>query len=205
MSNPVSAASYLGRAQALRKLKDKASLIYAALELRCGIEARLQEHASLAPGISKAQADEWEIKKLSRTIDAAFGLGDSMLLVFVTMGDGRSCQFMYAPVSSRLQEIGKRCGDYLHALDPGRVVTGVFWTELGAMLKEGCGLLELACSSEILRPTLDKGLHFSMPPDDLRVGIVQDLVAGKPGKYSTVKLTPIGPLTYYEPEEGNEV
>ena len=89
--------------------------------VRCGIEARLQEHAAVAKGISKQQAGHWEIKKLGRTIDEAFGLGDSMLIVFINMEDGRQGQFMYAPVSSRLQGIGKRCGDYLHALQPERV------------------------------------------------------------------------------------
>ncbi len=118
VSNPVSASSYLARAKELLATKDKASLFYAALELRCGIEARMQEHLSVAHGITKAQAEQWEIKKLGRSIDTAFGLGDSMLIVFLNMVDGRSCQFIYVPVSNRLQEIGKRCGDYLHALPP---------------------------------------------------------------------------------------
>lgn len=153
MSSPVAAVSYLARAQALCKSDEKASLIYAALELRCGVEARLQAHASVATGVSKRQANEWEIKKLARTLEQAFGLGDSMLLVLLTMEDGRACQFIYAPVSSRLQEIGKRCGDYLHALPPERVASPGFWAELRSMLTEGCGLLQLACCSEILRPT----------------------------------------------------
>src|ERR1700752_436165 len=102
MNNPVSAASYLARAHALRKSGEKASLIYAALELRCGVEARLRAHASVAPGVSKREAERWEVKNLARTLDRAFGLGDSMLLVFLTMEDGRTCQFIYAPVNSRL-------------------------------------------------------------------------------------------------------
>ena len=201
MSSPVSAVSYLSRAQALRKSGEKASLIYAALELRCGVEARLQAHASVAKGISKRQAEQWEIKKLARTLDQAFGLGDSMLLVFLSMEDGRACQFIYAPVSSRLQEIAKRCGDYLHALPPERVASREFWSELRSMLTEGCGLLELACSSEILRPTVEGGLHFELQPDDPRVSIVQAIQAGASGKFSIATLTPAGPLTYYPANE----
>ena len=199
MSTSVAAASYLARAEALRKAADSASLIYSALELRCGIEARLQEHAAVAKGISKQQAGHWEIKKLGRTIDEAFGLGDSMLLVFINMEDGRQGQFMYAPVSSRLQGIGKRCGDYLHALQPERVAVASFWEELQALLSEGCSLLELACNSEVMRPTVADGLHFVLQPGDPRASLVQDLLSGAPGKMSTATLTPVGPITYYPP------
>jgi hypothetical protein len=201
MSSPVSTASYLARAQALRKADDKASLFYAALELRCGIEARLQEHATVAAGVSKREAEHWEIKSLGRTIEKAFGLGDSMLVVLLQMDDGRMGQFLYAPVSARLQEIGKRCGDYLHAIRPERVDVPAFWTELRSVLKEGCGLLELACASEVLRPTTHTGLHFTLAPEDPRVRIVQDYLAGLPGKLSTVKITPTGPITYYPANE----
>lgn len=201
MDTSVNAVSYLSRAKLLQQSGEKATLIYAALELRCGIEARLKEHTSVAIGVSKTQTQEWEIKKLARTLNQAFGLGDSMLIVFLAMEDGRNCQFMCAPVNSQLQEIGKRCGGYLHAIKPERVSSAEFWRELKAMVMEGCGLLELACFSEILRPTIDEGLHFQLLPGDQRVSIVQDLQAGKPGKFSTVKLTPAGPMTYYPASE----
>ena len=137
--------------------------------MRCGVEARLQEHASTAVGVSKNQATQWEITKLAKTVDAAFGLGDSFMFVFLNMEDGRECTFLYAPVSRRLQAIAKRCGDYLHAIPHERVESPNFWTELSAMLQEGCSLLEVACRSEILRPTVEHGLHFSLASDDLRV------------------------------------
>ena len=197
MNSPVFAASYLARAQALYKTNDKASLNYAALELRCGVEARLQAHAAVAHGISKTQAEHWEIKKLSRTLDEAFGLGDSLLIVLVTMNDGRACQFMYAPVSTRLQEIAKRCGDYLRAIHPDRVDKTEFWTKLRSMVEEGCHLLNLACSSEILRPTVDTGIHFQLAPEDHRVSIVRDFLAGVACEFSTVKITPTSPFTIY--------
>lgn len=184
------------RAQALRRNGERASLIYAALELRCGIEARLQQHASVAIGLSKNQADCWEIKKLGRTIESAFGLGDTMLLVFLKMGDGRTCQFMYVPVSERLREIGKRCGDYLHAMKSDRVNSEDFWRDLRSMVTEGCGLLEMACSSEILRPTPDAGLHFHLERGDPRYGMVEELMAGAPGVFTAVTITPTSPVLY---------
>ena len=201
MDSPVSAISYLARAKALFKSEDKASLVYSALELRCGVEARLQEHASVAIGVSKNQATQWEIKKLSKTIETAFGLGDSFLIVQLQMEDGRACGFFYAPVNSRLQEIAMRFGDYLHAVPHDRVQDSRFWSELRTMLEEGCPLLELACSSELLRPSIEHGLHFVLPPSDPRIAIVQDFQNGAPGTFSTATITPTGPMTFYPPDE----
>ncbi len=201
MESPVSAISYLERSKHLCKSTDKASLVYAALELRCGVEARLQEHASTAVGISKSQATQWEITKLAKTIDSAFGLGDSFMFVFLNMEDGRECTFLYAPVSKRLQAIAKRCGDYLHVIPHERVQNPSFWAELSTMLKEGCSLLEVACRSEVLRPTFEHGLHFSLSPDDLRIELIKDLQAGAKGEFHTAHITPIGPVTIYPPEQ----
>lgn len=197
MDSPVSAVSYLARAKQLLTSAEKANLIYAALELRCGVEARLKEHASVAVGVSKAQLGQYEIRKLSKTVYEAFGLGDTFLLVLLQLVDGRVGQFTYAPVSSQLQDIAARLGDYLHAVPHERVVADGFWTELRSMLTEGCGLLELACSSELLRPTFEHGLHFCLPPGDPRIEIVRDYQAGVQGTFRTATIEPIGRMTYY--------
>lgn len=200
MDNPVSAISYLARAKHLITSEDRASLIYAALELRCGVEARLQEHALTAVGISKGQATQWEITKLAKTIDGAFGLGDSFMFLFLHMEDGRECTFLYAPVSKRLQSLAKRCGDYLHAIALERIQNPGFWAELRNILNEGCSLLEVSCRSEILRPTFEHGLHFSLAPDDPRIEVIKDIQAGANGTFTTAEITPTGPVSVYLPE-----
>jgi hypothetical protein len=201
MNSPVSAVSYLGRAKHLLQGGDKAKLIYAALELRCGVEARLKEHATLAVGVSKAQLAHYEIKKLSKTVHEAFGLGDTFLFVFLQLADGRVGRFTYLPVTSQLQSIAARLGDYLHAVPHERAMSEHFWAELRSMLTEGCGLLELACSSELLRPTLEHGLHFCLPADDPRTKIVTDYIGGMEGTFKTVTFTPAGRMTYYAGDE----
>lgn len=204
MDSPVSAISYLARAKELCKSQDKANLIYAALELRCGVEARLKEHASVAVGVSKRQANHYEIAKLSTTIENAFGLGDSMLIIFLQMEDGRECQFLYLPVNSQLQDIAKRLGAYLHSVPHQSTLDPGFWSDLKTMLAEGCGLLEFACQSELLRPTFDHGLHFCLPPDDPRIPILQDLKKGAKGAFTTATITPAGRLTYYPGNAGQQ-
>jgi hypothetical protein len=201
MDSPVSAVSYLARAKQLLKSADKASLMYAALELRCGVEARLKEHAAVAVGISKTQMGHYEIRKLSKTVQEAFGLGDRFLLVFLQLVDGRIGQFTYAPVTTQLQNIAARLGEYLHAVPHEKAVAVGFWTELQSMLTEGCGLLELACSSEVLRPTFNHGLHFCLSPGDPRIEIVMDYQRGVQGSFRTVIIEPIGRMTYYPGDE----
>lgn len=201
MTSPVTAISYLTRAQALELTGDEASLIYAALELRCGVEARLREHAAVAVGVSKKDARRYEIGKLGRTVENAFGLHDELILLFVTMEDGRACEFLYAPVTRRLQDIAKCCGDYLHAMQPERLSKPDFWPHLRGLVREGCNLLQLACGSEILRPVAEQGFHFALRPDDPRIQIIQDLRAGVPGTFSVATLAPAGPMTFYPADD----
>lgn len=201
MDSPVSAISHLGRAKQLLKTGDKANLFYAALELRCGVEARLKEHAAVAVGVSKSQLAEYQIRKLSKTVRDAFGLGDTFLLVFLELADGRIGQFLYAPVTTQLQAIASRLGDYLHALPHDRVAAADFWTELRSQLTEGCGLLELACTSELLRPSFEQGLHFCLPHDDPRSALITDYINGVQGTFRTVTFTPTGRITLYPGDE----
>jgi hypothetical protein len=200
-ASPVSAVSYLARAKELLKSDEEANLIYAALELRCGVEARLKEHAAVAIGVTKTQLGHYEIRKLSKTVHEAFGLGDTFLLVFLQLDDGRVGQFTYAPVTTQLQDIASRLGDYLHAVPHERVVAKGFWTELRSMLTEACGLLDLACSSEVLRPAFEHGLHICLPPGDPRTKIVTDYNAGVQGTFKTFTIEPIGRMTYYPGDE----
>lgn len=192
---------YLERTERLRKQEDTASLMYAALELRCGIEARLKEYATNVIGISKTQAREWEITKLGRTLESSYGLGDAMLLIFITLSSGQTGQFLYAPVSAQLRKIGKMAGDYLHVPQPDAASKGEYWNRLSSMLHEGCGLLRLACSGEVLRPSFGDGLHIALETNDPRVQLVQDLQNGAEAQFSVVNITPAGPITYYPADE----
>lgn len=190
------AADHLARAETLRKERDSASLTYAALELRLGIEARLKEYVDLVVGVSESVKSRWEIAKLGKTLESKYGLADGMQIIFVTLNEQR-VQFMYVPVSTRLQQIGGLLGGYLHwkPLEPG--VESRYWDELASLLHEGCGLLQLACAGEVLRPSFSDGLHFILDAADPRVPIVKALCDGAPAKFEVFQITPVGPITYY--------
>lgn len=197
---PSRSIDYLARAERLRKKEEAESLMYAALELRCGVEARMREYTNHAIGISRAKAQEWEIKKLGRTLETVYGTGDTMLVIRISLSSGLAGQFIYAPVSSRLQEIAKKIGAFLHAggMDFDSVEQ---WSELRAILHEGCGLLQLCCAGEVLRPSFSDGLHFALAPGDPRVQLVREIQNGAEPTISIVNITPAGPISYYPVSE----
>ena len=198
MNYPLRSIDYLERADAQRKLTSVANLRYAALELRCGIEARLKEYASHAVGITKSQAREWEITKLGKTLDTAFGTGDTIFIIIIDLESGLSGQFIYAPVTSRLQEIGKRLGFYLHAQSADTYNEEEYLTHLKSLLHEGCGLLRLACSGEVLRPTIQHGLQLVLDADDPRIKIVEAIQAGERKRIQILNIDPVGAMTFYD-------
>lgn len=86
-----SSTDYLDRMKALLDEGSEASLIYAALELRCGVEARLREYIETIGHIPKAQKKEWAVAKLGRSIETAYRSGDKIMIFTITFPeDGRS-------------------------------------------------------------------------------------------------------------------
>ena len=47
---------------------DTQYLFYAAFEIRCGIEARMQEYLDVQEHVSKGVKKEWNLTKLSNSI-----------------------------------------------------------------------------------------------------------------------------------------
>lgn len=170
-------------------------MLYAALELRLGIEARLAEYAAHVIGISKKQAKEWEIKKLGKTLNEAYGLGEKMLVIIMRLSDGSEAQFIYAPVSLRLQDIGKRLGVFLHAQRLTAAFGASDQKELRNLLHEGCGLLRLACAGEVLRPSIGDGILVALEEDDPRSEVIKNYQRGIEAEFHVFDITPAGPVT----------
>lgn len=196
------ASDHLSRAEGLRKVDDPVSLTYAALELRLGIEAKLKEYVANAIGLSKTQSKEWEIKKLGRTLAEKYGLGHEVIQLIFVKANGQHATFMHAPVSTRLQDIGKKCGNYLHWKEVVTTVEEAHWQELREIVHEGCGLLQLSCASEVLRPSFSDGLHFTLKIGDPRVPLVQALSEGIAAEFEVFDFNPAGTITYKPAETG---
>jgi hypothetical protein len=103
MAYSLAVSAYLERIEGLLKDKTEANLLYAALELRCGVEARMKEYLDPLDHIPKSQKKEWAIPKLGLSIENAFRTGDKIML-FTVRSRKQNAEYtlMYTPVSSRL-------------------------------------------------------------------------------------------------------
>jgi hypothetical protein len=203
MAYSVASADYVDRIKVLVDEDTPASLIYAALELRCGVEARLREYIETIDHIPKAQKKEWAVAKLGRSIESAYRTGDKiMIFTIIFPEDGAQLRLTYTPVSKRLQDIAKRLGDYLHAPRPSEIENPAWWQQLRDLLKEAYPLLMLACSGELIglplihRPTNRLNVHVLLSGDDARSVLLPRITQGAEHTLRVEYIEPI-PGSFY--------
>lgn len=206
MTYPVASTDYVDRMKALLDEGAPASLIYAALELRCGVEARLREYIETIDHIPKAQKKEWAVAKLGRSIETAYRTGDKiMIFTIIFPEDGAQLQLMYTPVSKRLRDIANRLGDYLHAPSPSVIENPAWCQQLRDLLAEAYPLLGLACSGELIglplihRPTNRLNAQVLLSGDDPRSVLLPRITQGAQHTLRVEYIEPIpGTFTFYE-------
>lgn len=199
MAYSLAVSAYLERIEDLLKDKTEASLLYAALELRCGVEARMKEYLDPLDHIPKSQKKEWAIPKLGLSIKNTFRTGDKIMLFTVrSPKQNAECTLMYTPVSSRLQDIACRLGDYLHLPKANIVKDSSWWKNLRELIHEGYGELLLANSGELIGlPLLHKhtgkmNVRAVIPENDPRRNLIAELAIS--GEAQVVRVQYIEPL-----------
>lgn len=206
MAYSTASTDYLDRMKALLDEGSEASLIYAALELRCGVEARLREYIETIDHIPKAQKKEWAVAKLGRSIETAYRTGDKIMIFTITFPeDGAQLQLMYTPVSKRIQDIANRLGDYLHVPKKDIAENQAWWKELRELLTEAYPLLKLATSGELIglplihRPTNRLNVRVLLFGGDPRSALVPRMTQGAQYTLRVEYIEPIpGSFTFYE-------
>ncbi len=162
----VDAESYLNRAAKRLAESSPEALFYAALELRAGVEARLQEYLEPHSHVSDTKKFEWRIGRLVQTNSNVFQSDGQITRVRIR--DQESGELVltahHTPVSVRLKAIAERLGDFLHAQE-FRQPDDPWWHETRCIVSEGVALLTEACAGELLGPPLtDKSTgRTSMP------------------------------------------
>ncbi|WP_040507426.1 hypothetical protein [Leptospira wolffii] len=146
---------YLKRAFHCLKTGKRDHMFYAAFELRCGIEARLREHISNMANVAKHIKKGWQIAILGKEIERVFSNIDKVSILIIELDDGyEPLRLLYTPVSRRLQEIGKRLGDYLHVQKIEHSIKDPWWKEMKDLLIEGGEHLLIANAGTLLCPPL---------------------------------------------------
>lgn len=147
-----SAKAYLVRAWRELKSDDASRCFYAAFELRAGIEARLREYLENQDHVPEGRKKDWQIARLGASVAKAFNT--TFVARVQIKRDGREAiTLLYTPVSSELQAVAKRLGDYLHAGEY-RPPDDEWWGSFRTTIETGCHLLEDATSGTLLGPPL---------------------------------------------------
>lgn len=202
----ISARDYLRRAEDRLAENTPEGLFYAALEVRCGIETRMKQYLDAQAHITKAKKSGWEIAKLAKGIEEAFRTGDQIVEFSIMDGPNGTvlAQFLYTPVTRRLQKLGQQIGNYLHPTSTPAQRTAEWWAEFRSKLGEGVHLLRMATTGELLgAPLLHKKTHQiqmsgEFDANDERLNFVERAYEAKSkivvrvGYHKEWKLEPVG-------------
>ncbi len=156
MNYGISSRAYLARAKRCLERNDLESLFYAAFELRCGVEARMQEYLEVQEHISKKKRQGWHVLKLARNIEDAFRIGEKEAVLRVRDKNTNDVLFeaRYTPVKKSLKKKVETLGNYLHAAKNYHAPDNQFWDKFRSELKEAAAELEYATSGRLLGPLL---------------------------------------------------
>ena len=154
MTYLVGAREYLGRARARVADEIPESVFYAAFELRCGIEARLQEHLAAWDHVGEKEKRQWQVKNLSKAAQKAFSGNESIVQIDVRNRSIRETSLFFTPVSRELVQIAGELGRLLHAQYSTKDMDGDWWNTARAVVSDGLAWLKVATSGTLLGPPL---------------------------------------------------
>src|SRR5437867_3708509 len=105
MTYDVSSRGYLARARVRLDEETPESLFYAAFELRCGIETRLQDYLEAHTEALDLRRVGWRITFMGKTLEREFSSGEKIARVRVYRDDGGALigTWYHTPVSPSLR------------------------------------------------------------------------------------------------------
>ena len=131
------------------------SLFYAALELRFGIEARIQAYLNAREDISKKKKKGWKVASAGRQLDQAFADGLKIVeLVIYQQETSQEYPFFHTPIGPDLRTATGRIGDLLHAQKENIPARSPRWEEIREELEHVFALSETLAQGTLLAPPL---------------------------------------------------
>lgn len=111
-------------------------MFYAALELRCAVEARLQEYLQSQVKIAEKKKMGWEIPKLAKDLESVFNIGEQVVqLIFTDKASGEQMPTYYTPVNKSLRAKAGQLGNYLHAMQISHTDNDPWWLDMQKILE----------------------------------------------------------------------
>jgi hypothetical protein len=156
MNYKISSRDYLERAKQCLIKGDCQSLFYATFEIRCGIEARMQQYLEVQDHISQKKREGWKVAKLASNIEDAFRLGDKDAVIRIRDQETNKVllEARYTPVKKSLRKKAQKLGNFLHNAKKYYAPEDEHWIRLRHDLEEAVAELEQANSGRLLGPLL---------------------------------------------------
>lgn len=162
-------------------------LLYSALELRLGIEARTQTYIQANDQISNELKKGYHAGKLTRALKATHSDGQYVATIDILLVKEQLpvCSYHFIPISKRLGEIYGLLGGYLHYKGMGPSFTEPWWDSLKLLLESGIADLEICSRGSLLgvplwqKSTGEVNIKMEVSKEDPRIEIVRRLAETK--------------------------
>ena len=171
-SYSIDSVGYLRRARVRLDEGTREGLFYAAFELRCGTESRLQDYLDAREDIAKRKKHGWKIMGSAKELDRILRLGDTIFeaCIFDEHGE-RVLALYYTPVTARLREAaGGRHHDLLHAMKRSFEDSDRWWSDTRSFLEQIYSDLAFANKGTLLAPMMrsrdGKSMHMPLRISD---------------------------------------
>lgn len=193
--------AYADRAAALIETGQRDSFLYAALEIRMGVEARLQSYVQANDQVSNAIKRGWEIQKLFKGLENTFS-NSTQVVEFVMSASGHDPVAMhFIPVSDRLRKHANTFGNALHFTASSHS-SDEWWASLELALVDAIRDLQVCAKATLLGVPLQDPrsgqvlTKFEFHNTDPRIELVQGLASSK--ELHEFKVTYLATDHYYE-------
>ncbi|WP_146093124.1 hypothetical protein [Xanthomonas arboricola] len=189
--------AYADRAKALIHGRTRAELLYAALEVRMGVEARLQSYVQASSQVSSALKRGWEIHKLFKGLEGTFSNSNQVVELEVSAlgNDSDSALMHFIPVRKRLRDCVVRFGNALHYTRDSHS-SEEWWKVLEESVVAAVRDLEVCSKATLLGVPLQNSsstqvqLKFEFRKDDPRIAVVQRFAVSGQGLSFRVSYIP---------------
>ena len=146
--------AYLVRAREQLDSQRCDRLFYAALELRCAVESRLQQYLDAREDIAKHKKKGWRIAGSEMELSKVFKDGRTIVELQLSEAAAGRLRLFYTPVSKTLVSAAERLGDLLHHRKTDLDPTDIWWQKTRSFLEETFTGLEFASAGTLLAPPM---------------------------------------------------
>ena len=172
MAYGVRSHDYLQRARQRLDEGTPEGTLYAALELRCGIEARIQLYLAAQTESDKLRKGGWKVAVLGKELERRFKLGEKTIHIQVLGKDDNTVidNWFYTPVTRKLRTLHGKLGNYLHALNRFRSINDPWWQQARKFMEDVYVELEKATRGNLMSVPLmnpeNREVQFTLTPAD---------------------------------------